>query len=253
MTINFLFNLNFFLYLNLFSNSFFLFVEILLLLFFIFIFIYELYLIDFAYDYGFINYLIYLIIPGLLFIMYFLIIDLKVFENIFELYYFNFTFVLNYFLIFSKFFILLSCVFIFLLSLNYFDFEKFQVLEYPLFLLLALLGMFLLISSADFFVLYLLIEFVSFSFYILASLKRYSNLSIEAALKYFILGSFSSAVLLFGLSLFYGFFGTTSFLEILVLLFSVDILYDNYSIFLFGLIFVSVGILFKLAVFPFHF
>lgn len=241
------------LYFDLFSNSFFLFVEIVLLIFFVFIFLFELYLIDYSSNQNYVNYLIYFLLPGLFFFIYFLIVDLLIFENFFTLYFFNFTFNINFFIVFSKVVILFSIIFVFILSLNYFDFEKFQVLEYPLFLLLSILGMFLLICTADFFVLYLLLEFVSFCFYIMASLKRYSNLSIEASLKYFILGSFSSAVLLFGLSLFYGFFGTTSFFEISVLLFSIDILVENYFIFLFGLIFISVGLLFKLAVFPFHF
>lgn len=240
-------------YFNFFSNSFFFFVEIILLFFFIVIFLYELYLIKFVYNRHHVNYIIYFMLPGLLFILYFLVVDLFVFENIFVVFSLNFIFSAGYFIIFSKFFILLLVIIVFLLSLDYFDFEKFQVFEYPLLLLLSLLGAFLLISVSDFFILYLLLEFVSFSFYILASLKRYSNLSIEASLKYFILGSFSSALLLFGLSLFYGFFGTTNFFEIFVLIFSLDIFVDNYFILLFGLLFISVGLLFKLAVFPFHF
>jgi len=97
------------------------------------------------------------------------------------------------------------------------------------------------------------LELQSFCFYILASLKRYSNLSIEAALKYFILGSFSSAILLFGISLIYGFFGTTNFFEINILLSNSIFFFDYSSIILLGLVFVSVGVLFKLAIFPFHF
>lgn len=250
---SFLYTMSTGIYYSLFTNVFFLFVEITFLIFFVFIFLYELYLIDFGYNQKYINYLIYFILPGLGFLVYFLLVDLLIFENFFSIYFFNFTFMVNYFVVFSKLFILLLIIIVFILSLNYFDWEKFQILEYPLFVLLATLGMFLLISAGDFFILYLLLEFVSFCFYIMASLKRYSNLSIEASLKYFILGSFSSAVLLFGLSLLYGFFGTTSFIEISTLLFTLDLGHDNYSIFLFGLVFISVGLLFKLAVFPFHF
>lgn len=240
-------------YFNLFSNSFFFFSEIILLFFFILVFLYELFLVKFVYNRYHVNYVIYFLLPGLFFILYYFIVDLCVFENLFMIFSFNFVFSAGYFITFSKFFTLLLIIIVFFLSLDYFDFEKFQIFEYPLLLLLSLLGVFLLISVSDFFILYLLLEFVSFSFYILASLKRYSNLSIEASLKYFILGSFSSALLLFGISLFYGFFGTTNFFEIFVLVFSLDIIFDNYFILLFGLLFVSVGLLFKLAAFPFHY
>lgn len=227
--------------------------EIILLLFFLIIFLYELYLIAYVYNKFHVDYIISFIIPGLFFILYFLVIDLCVFENVFLVFSFNFTFASNYFVVFSKLFILFLIIIVFVLSLNYFDFEKFQVFEYPLFIILSSLGMFLLVALSDFFLLYVLLEFVSFSFYILASLKRYSNLSIEASLKYFILGSFSSALLVFGVSLFYGFFGTTNFFEIFILIFSLDFLVDNYFVLFFGLLFISVGLLFKLSVFPFHF
>jgi len=113
--------------------------------------------------------------------------------------------------------------------------------------------MFILISANDFIVFYLALELQSFCFYILASLKRYSNLSIEAALKYFILGSFSSGVFLFGISLLYAFYGTINFTEINQLIFFSDIYFNYFSVATFGLFFISVGLLFKLAIFPFHF
>jgi len=113
--------------------------------------------------------------------------------------------------------------------------------------------MFILISANDFIVFYLALELQSFCFYILASLKRYSNLSIGAALKYFILGSFSSGVSLFGISLLYAFYGTINFTEINQLIFFSDIYFTYFSVATFGLFFISVGLLFKLAIFPFHF
>ena len=139
---------------------------------------------------------------------------------------------------------------IFLLSVDYFKFEKIQMFEYPIIILLSLLGMFILISANDLFILYLAIEFQSFCFYILAAAKRYSNLSIEASLRYFILGSFSSAVLLFGVSLVFGFLGTVNFNQINTLVFFMDF-YDKSVVFAF--IFISLGVLFKLGVVPFHF
>lgn len=113
--------------------------------------------------------------------------------------------------------------------------------------------MFILISSNDFIVLYLAIELQSFCFYILSALKRYSNLSIEASLKYFILGSFSSGILLFGISLIYGFFGTLSFNEINNIIFFSDIYESLDRSIIFAMLFITVGVLFKLGVVPFHF
>tara|TARA_B100000749_G_C18403551_1_gene455891 strand:+ start:744 stop:1136 length:393 start_codon:yes stop_codon:yes gene_type:complete len=105
-----------------------------------------------------------------------------------------------------------------LLSLNYFNFEKFQIFEYPFFILLVLQGLFILIAANDFFIVYLSLEIQGFCFYILAALKKYSNLSIEAGLKYFILGSFSSSVFLFGISIIYGFAGSLNFNDLSLLL-----------------------------------
>jgi len=146
----------------------------------------------------------------------------------------------------SKIFILFLAILVFCISLGYFDFERFQVFEYSLLLMLSVFGMFVLVSVNDFILLYLSVELQSFCFYVLAGLKRYSNLSIEAGLKYFILGSFASALLLFGISLIYGFFGTLNFNEVYYLFF-----FD--SGLLLAVLFITVGILFKLGLVPFHF
>lgn len=71
----------------------------------------------------------------------------------------------------------------------------------------------------DFFIMYIALELQSLSLYILASLKRYSNLSVEAGLKYFIYGSFASGILLYGISLIYGSLGVTDFTNIYILLY----------------------------------
>ena len=77
-------------------------------------------------------------------------------------------------------------------------------------MILAVTGMMLVVSSYDLIAMYLAIELQSFCMYITASLKRESEFSTEAGLKYFILGAFSSGLLLFGCSLLYGFTGTTN-------------------------------------------
>lgn len=157
------------------------------------------------------------------------------------------------FLSYAKAIAILLVILNFLISFNYFKNEKFQFFEYPLLIILSLIGMLFLITSYDLFTIYLVIELQSFCFYVLAGLKKYSNLSIEASLKYFIFGSFASVIMLFGISLIYGFFGTISLQEIYF--FATEdalISFEQYGVFI-GLLFISLGLFFKLGLFPFHF
>ena len=94
------------------------------------------------------------------------------------------------------------------------EYNKINTFEYTLLILLSVLGMLLLVSSYDLLSLYLGVELMSLSFYILAAYKRNSEFSGEAGLKYFILGAFSSGLLLFGSSMLYGFTGMTNFEDI---------------------------------------
>lgn len=89
---------------------------------------------------------------------------------------------------------------IFITMLDYFDHESYLVLELPFIMLMGLEGVFLLLSANDLFVIYLAMELQSLALYLLATLKRYSNMSIEAGLKYFIYGSFASSIMLFGIT-----------------------------------------------------
>jgi NADH:ubiquinone oxidoreductase subunit 2 (subunit N) len=97
---------------------------------------------------------------------------------------------------------------------------------------------------------------MSLSLYILASLKRNSEFSNESGLKYFVLGAFSSGLILFGSSLLYGFTGSTSFedlKQIINLLQLTNFLDEEVTLaLLIGLIFFGIGLLFKLAAAPFH-
>jgi len=210
---------------------------------------YTLYLRKYSVGSDFVNFVIRFFFPFLIVLILLLSLQLD-----YSMIFFNGCFLINSLIVFSKLLISIALFFIFIISLDYFKFEKFQVPDYVIIVLLSVLGMFLLILSNDFIVLYLALELQSFCLYILASLKRYSNLSIEAALKYFILGSFASGSLLFGVSLLYGYFGTTNFFEINILLSYQDLIETDYFIIVvLGLLFVSVGILFKLGIFPFHF
>jgi NADH-quinone oxidoreductase subunit N len=114
--------------------------------------------------------------------------------------------------------------------------------------------MLLLVSSYDLLSLYLGVELMSLSFYILAAYKRNSEFSGEAGLKYFILGAFSSGLLLFGSSMLYGFTGMTNFEDIAKLLVGLGAMTDtvSYNGIIIGILFISVALLFKVAAAPFH-
>jgi NADH-quinone oxidoreductase subunit N len=153
-----------------------------------------------------------------------------------------------------KAFVLLSSIFCILMSMNYLEFKKVNTFEYFILLLLATLGMLCLISSYDLMSLYMSIELMSLSFYILAAYKRNSEFSGEAGLKYFILGAFSSGLLLFGSSMIYGFTGLTNFEDLAKVLTGINGIASStsYSGILIGIIFVAVALLFKIAAAPFH-
>ena len=175
--------------------------------------------------------------------------------------------ILDDFTYFFKFFLILSSFSAILLSLNYFKQEKLNSFEFLILLLFSTLSMLLMISSYDFISFYLTIEFQSLCFYVLAASKRNSEFSTEAGLKYFILGAFSSGLLLFGFSIIYGFTGMTNFGD-LSLLFTglgdftqlttlsknLAINQENFSLngILLGMLFVAIGFLFKLTAAPFH-
>jgi len=113
----------------------------------------------------------------------------------------------------SKQIILLGVFFSLFISENIILSHKINPFEYILLLLCATLGLFFLTSSYDLISLYLAIEVQSLCLYVLAASKKKSSFSLEAGLKYFILGSFSSALFLFGASLLYGSTGTTNFMN----------------------------------------
>jgi NADH-quinone oxidoreductase subunit N len=147
--------------------------------------------------------------------------------------------------------LIINFVLYIIISLNYIFLEKIINYEYFLLLGLSFLGMITMVKCNDLISLYFAIELQSLVFYIISSFKVYTNFSTEAGLKYFILGSFSSGILLFGCSLIYGFVGTTNF-DYLHLLF-VDKIQNNIFIgFLLGIIFIVIGILFKIGAAPFH-
>lgn len=165
---------------------------------------------------------------------------------------FNNLLVIDLFGNFIKSFVLISTICILMMSLAYNKFEKVNSFEFPLLIMLTILGTLLLISSYDLISMYLAIELQSFCSYILSTFKRNSEFSAESGLKYFILGAFSSGLLLFGCSLIYGFTGTTNYELISLLLINDDYnSFHNKGIFM-GIVFILVSFLFKLSAAPFH-
>jgi NADH-quinone oxidoreductase subunit N len=140
------------------------------------------------------------------------------------------------------------------MSMTYLEYKKINSFEYFILVLFATLGMICLVSSNDLLALYMSIELMSLSFYILAAYKRNSEFSGEAGLKYFILGAFSSGLLLFGISLCYGFPGLSNIEGWAGRLTGINCL-DNsitYNGLLVGILFILVSLLFKLGAAPFH-
>ena len=119
--------------------------------------------------------------------------------------------------------------------------------EYPVLILLATLGMSVMVSAGDLITLYIGLELNSLSAYVLAAFLRNDTRSAEAGLKYFVLGALASGILLFGMSLTYGFTGTTTFEGVRAALTG-----ELSTGALFGLVFVLAGLAFKIAAVPFH-
>ena len=120
--------------------------------------------------------------------------------------------------------------------------------EFPLLVLLALVGMMLMISANDLMSLYMAVELQSLPLYVVAAMRTNSLRSSEAGLKYFLLGALSSGMLLYGASLVYGFAGTTSFSGIAAAV-STDQLPTAFIV---GMVFMISGIAFKVSAAPFH-
>ena len=131
--------------------------------------------------------------------------------NILEASYLNNTFILDYVSFSSKIVIGILSGISLLMIKTYLLNQKINNFEYLLLILFSVLGLFVLCSSNDFLTAYLAIELQSLSFYVLAAFKKTSTYSVDAGIKYFILGSFASCMLLFGVSLLYGITGTVCF------------------------------------------
>ena len=135
---------------------------------------------------------------------------------------------------------------ILLISKKFLELSKIFLIEYPILILSSILGMMVMISSNDLIVFYIGLELQSLALYVLASFNRDQLKSSESGLKYFVLSALSSGLLLYGCSLIYGFSGSTNFDVIANTISS-----SHYGL-TFGIVFVLVGLSFKISAVPFH-
>ncbi|CAM5660069.1 NADH-quinone oxidoreductase subunit N [Mycolicibacterium aubagnense] len=135
-----------------------------------------------------------------------------------------------------------------IMSVRFAKAERFDKFEYPVLILLCTLGMMLMISANGMIALYLGLELQSLAIYVLAAINRDNVRSTEAGLKYFVLGALSSGMLLYGISLVYGYTGNVSFEAIASALGQGE----RQLGLVFGLVFVLAGLAFKISAVPFH-
>jgi proton-translocating NADH-quinone oxidoreductase chain N len=165
------------------------------------------------------------------------------------------------------FILIVSCGCLFISS-DYLDKSRLGCFEFFVLYLLCVFGVMFFISSLDLFMLFLALEIQGICFYALVAINRNSGYCAEAGIKYFVLGAFSSGVLLFGISMIYGATGTTNMLSIFHFLQNLDLvlikdmlyLYSDFSNPIFitnsklvlGFLFMFIGFLFKVTAAPFH-
>ncbi len=147
---------------------------------------------------------------------------------------------------FMKIITVASGIFVLLTSSKYIKSINIFKIEYPVLILCSMLGMMVMISSNDLIVFYMGLELQSLALYVLASFNRENILSSESGLKYFVLSALSSGILLYGCSLVYGFSGSTNYNLI------ADNILNNDNGLTFGIVFILVGLAFKISAVPFH-
>ena len=159
---------------------------------------------------------------------------------------FNESIIIDYLSSFMKIMTLLAAFFVLIISSNYLRIFKIFIIEYPILILSSVLGMMIMISSNDLIIFYMGLELQSLALYVLATFDRDNIKSSEAGLKYFVLSALSSGLLLYGCSLIYGFTGSTNFNVI------ASQLNSSEYVLTFGIVFILVGLAFKISAVPFH-
>jgi NADH-quinone oxidoreductase subunit N len=159
---------------------------------------------------------------------------------------FHGTIRIDAFAAFAKYLIFGAAIVALVLAPRFFEREGYRA-EYPVLVVFAALGMAIMVSAHDLMSLYIGLELNSLAAYVLASFTRQDSRASEAGLKYFVLGSLASGMLLYGMALLYGFTGSTSFTSI------AQVVSATPSMgLLFGIVFTVAGLAFKISAVPFH-
>jgi NADH-quinone oxidoreductase subunit N len=156
-------------------------------------------------------------------------------------------FVGDSFAAFAKIVIYAGAAIALLAAMSWFGRDRDYRAEYPVLILFSAVGMGMMVSAGDLLTLYVGLELQSLAAYVLASFQRSDTRSAEAGLKYFVLGALASGILLYGISLLYGFTGTTQFGGV-----AASLAGGVSTGQLFGIVFVLAGLAFKIAAVPFH-
>ncbi|MBN9579756.1 MAG: NADH-quinone oxidoreductase subunit N, partial [Alphaproteobacteria bacterium] len=161
---------------------------------------------------------------------------------------FNGSFIADPFARFVKILILLGSAASIILAQSFLQREGINRFEFPLLILFATVGMMFMVSAGSLIALYMGLELQNLALYVLAAFHRDSLRSSEAGLKYFVLSALSSGLLLYGISLIYGFSGTTMFTQIAMVVQQSGV---NIGL-IFGMVFFIAGLIFKISAVPFH-
>lgn len=151
--------------------------------------------------------------------------------------------------VFFKIIAIVSIAIVIFLSIDFFKGKNFHRGEFYALLVFAALAISCLAASTDLIMIYLSLEFLSITSYILAGYMKQDPKSNEAAVKYFLYGAIAGAVMIYGMSMLYGLTGTTNILEIAKVLWKID---ASYPLMFMSTVMVLVGFGFKIAMVPFH-
>ncbi len=150
---------------------------------------------------------------------------------------------------FNKLLILCAAMLGVIVSLDYAEHANMRRFEFPVLMLFATVGMMLMVSASNLMTLYIGLELQSLSIYVLAAFARDELRSAEAGLKYFVLGALASGLLLYGISLVYGFSGSMAFDRLAVALADPAVASRGLIV---GVVFIVAGLAFKISAVPFH-
>jgi NADH-quinone oxidoreductase subunit N len=160
---------------------------------------------------------------------------------------FNDAFVVDTFARVMKVLTIIGAIFAIIMSARFLKDEKIARFEYTILIVLSTIGMMMMCSANELISLYLGVELQSLALYVIAAMNRDNEKSAEAGLKYFVLGALSSGMLLYGMSLVYGFTGSVTFPAI-----AKAVSGQGGTGVMFGLVFIIAGLAFKMSVVPFH-